>query len=216
MSSFESLRDEHKLLHRLFEEGLETFHLRKRNMSLPEMQRYIEKISPEYHNRIVLHNHFPLHQIFSLQGSHFTKNIGYEESMRDLNKSTQKRVDSLTKSYSIHTIQDLTSLPKCYDYVFLSPVFDSISNRGYNSKIKIKTLQRYFDSDSPVMPVVALGGIMPQNIALAARTGFAGTAILGYIWTDFMEHGNIKRSVERYRECRNMVVKEMALKEVTL
>ena len=66
------------------------------------------------------------------------------------------------------------------DYVFLSPIFDSISKAGYKSAFTSDTLRGNIDSRC-----IALGGVEPCRLRPVAEIGFGGAAFLGYIWQDF-------------------------------
>lgn len=83
-------------------------------------------------------------------------------------------------SGSCHTAAEVATAPAALSYVTLSPVFDSISKRGYTAAVNI--------SDPAVRlclsarRVIALGGMSPERIVEVAAAGFAGAAFLGYVW----------------------------------
>ena len=105
-----------------------------------------------------------------------------------------------------------------YHYVFLSPVFDSISNSGYNSKFKINELKLFLNNKEDRPAVIALSGINEGRLSKIHDIGFDGFALLGYIWTEFEDNQDIIASVLRYRK----IVKEVnrltssALSELSL
>ena len=78
------------------------------------------------------------------------------------------------------SFHDLKTLEKHknfqFDYAFLSPVFNSISKTNYNGK--------NFDltNFSKPFPIIALGGIRPENQKQIVQKKFDGLAILGSIW----------------------------------
>ncbi|MCH5326046.1 MAG: thiamine phosphate synthase [Duncaniella sp.] len=79
-------------------------------------------------------------------------------------------------SRSCHSLEEVSMCVAGYDYVTLSPVFDSISKPGYSA--------REFGSVPQVPPVVALGGVTPESLPTLRETGYAGAAMLGAIpWT---------------------------------
>lgn len=55
VSDFCKITNEHLLLNELFNNGLEIFHLRKRDYSLQQMIDYLHLIPEKYHSRIVIH-----------------------------------------------------------------------------------------------------------------------------------------------------------------
>ena len=68
-----------------------------------------------------------------------------------------------------------------YEYVFLSPIFNSISKQNYNTKFTLHELHQASDIGLIDSKVIALGGITPDNIATTMQLGFGGAAVLGYI-----------------------------------
>lgn len=62
------IKDEHEIINRLFDEGLELFHLYKPSFSKEETENFIQQIPAEYRNRIVLHsNYLKFHSIKELE-----------------------------------------------------------------------------------------------------------------------------------------------------
>ena len=67
------------------------------------------------------------------------------------------------------------------EYVFLSPVFDSISKQGYKGNISIEDLK---NSIPDGINVVALGGINRSNVDQLLSLPIFGIGLLGAIWMD--------------------------------
>jgi thiamine-phosphate pyrophosphorylase len=67
-----------------------------------------------------------------------------------------------------------------YDYIFLSPVFDSISKNYHKSSFGNGEIEKILKSSN--QNIYALGGITPENAEKAFRMGFDGIGVLGYIW----------------------------------
>ena len=88
----------------------------------------------------------------------------------------------LTSSASLHSLEDVARVDAaCFDYVFLSPIFDSISKAAHPAAS--------FDSAALAatlaacsVPVLALGGVAPATAARARALGFRGAALLGCVW----------------------------------
>ncbi|HXD94336.1 MAG TPA: thiamine phosphate synthase, partial [Bacteroidia bacterium] len=66
-----------------------------------------------------------------------------------------------------------------YEYVFLSPVFDSISKTGYKSNFDLENLKPFLKKHKNV---IALGGVNTKNIELIKQVGFSGAAFIGAVW----------------------------------
>ena len=70
------------------------------------------------------------------------------------------------------------------DYLFLSPIFDSISKRGYLSQFSIESLQNAAEEGLIDGKVFALGGVTQAKLPLLHELGFGGAAMLGAAWQD--------------------------------
>lgn len=159
-------------IERLFDTGLESLHLRKPGCSEPEMRQLIESIAPEYRRRLIIHSHFHLADEYGLNGIHL--NSSYD--------GIPKGFEKMTVGRSCHSVSEASHYGRICDYVFLSPVFDSISKQGYRSAFSLPELSGAFKNGTLGGNVMALGGINGDNIIRLVETGFAGAAMLGYIW----------------------------------
>lgn len=190
ISSPADLSNEHELLCSLFEAGLGCFHLRKPGYSEMQTEDYLQSVPEKYHKRVMLHSHYPLSEKYSLKGIHHTKTIpGYYK-------------EGLTVSASVHSIKEIEESKK-YDYVFLSPVFDSISKPGYVGNfdfLELKNSLQKLKMKQPYPEVIALSGIDENNINLAHETGFDGVAVLGSIWGTFLKNKNIQDTIIKFHK----------------
>jgi thiamine monophosphate synthase len=89
-----------------------------------------------------------------------------------------------------------------YDYVFLSPVFDSISKEGYRAAFSHEELLRASEAGLINAKVIALGGIDATTLPLLKPYKFGGIGVLGAIWdavasVSSVEEGS-KRVVQRF------------------
>lgn len=162
-----SIKDEAVICNTLFAHGLELLHLRKPDADESVYENFIRQIAPSYRNRIVLHGHYNLAYKYQLHGIHL--HAGTKQEYSDY--------VGLSISISCHSIEEIRQLPFEPAYCFLSPVFDSISKKGY-----LSAFPGLPDLSQVTVPVVALGGITPDKIDLCRRAGFSGVAALGYIW----------------------------------
>ncbi len=150
------------------------YHIRKTNFTLQEYIHYIESIPKNYHNKLVLHDCYELIHRFNIKGVHLTRK--YLNS----NKNNPKLSTQHTKSKSCHNLEELTQIEN-YDYVFLSPLFDSISKPGYKKKTFPHHQIKKFVGKAP-KPVFGLGGISIRTIKDAKKTGVTHYAVLGSVW----------------------------------
>jgi thiamine-phosphate pyrophosphorylase len=165
--------EEDQILTALFEEGLDILHLRKPETPAMYSERLLTLIPQKYHKRIVTHEHFYLQEEFGLMGIHLNR-----------------RNPSEPHDYSGHisctcrTLSELSSKKHFYDYLFLSPVFDSVSSPHPASFTTEELRQGSHDKliDNKIM---ALGGVRWENIPLVRDLGFGGAVIMGDLWSKF-------------------------------
>ncbi|HJA85461.1 MAG TPA: thiamine phosphate synthase [Candidatus Bacteroides avicola] len=165
--------EEDQILTALFEEGLDILHLRKPETPAMYSERLLTLIPQKYHKRIVTHEHFYLQEEFGLMGIHLNR-----------------RNPSEPHDYSGHisctcrTLSELSSKKHFYDYLFLSPVFDSVSSPRPASFTTEELRQGSHDKliDNKIM---ALGGVRWENIPLVRDLGFGGAVIMGDLWSKF-------------------------------
>ncbi|MCL1942057.1 MAG: thiamine phosphate synthase [Candidatus Azobacteroides sp.] len=196
------LKDESSVLNRLFEEGLEILHVRKPGSKKADVEKLLQKIDPEYHSRIVLHDHFSLTDQYNLKGVH-------------LNRRNPVFIGrpGLSRSRSCHSFSELEQC-EGWDYLFLSPIFDSISKTGYVSGFSAEELRDASNKQIIHSKIIALGGIAGSNIAGLKTYGFGGAAVLGALWNDFQKDGDLEKMIETYNEL-NIKMNEMTLSIIT-
>lgn len=152
----------------LFHEGLELLHLRKPGYTLEAMRTLVEAVDPDFRHRVALHSHQRLVMEMGLGGCHFPA------ARRHDMVCTGKRL-----STSCHSSDEVEELAPVYDYLFLSPVFDSISKPGYRAAFAQKTLDQLTGRHSNL---VALGGIDRFTLPGLMGRNWYGAAVLGGIW----------------------------------
>jgi thiamine-phosphate pyrophosphorylase len=69
-----------------------------------------------------------------------------------------------------------------YDYLFLSPIFDSISKNGYKSIYSGEELQDASNRGIIDDKVIALGGVKLDKIEYLRKLHFGGVAMIGGIY----------------------------------
>jgi thiamine-phosphate pyrophosphorylase len=181
ISPEQNLPHEHSIINTLFATGLTHFHLRKPGFTQKEIENYLDLIPVKYHHRIVIHSHYELALRYHLKGIHLTEKSKQQRAASAL----LHQLTDYTLSAAFHSINDLQLHRRRYDYVFLSPVFDSISKQNYTANFDEQELMLFstkFRKQKNYTPVVALGGVTINNIAKVKKIGFAGAAVLGGIW----------------------------------
>jgi len=171
--------DEAELINSMFAHGLKTLHIRKPFSPAREIKLLIKQIDPNYRDRIVLHSNFHLCLLYRLKGIHLP------EKVRISNWALTPKLVSLSgrsrhTSTTFHSLPTLTNCKQGYSYVFLSPIYDSISKPGYTGQFSLPELKEALPSVS--QKVVALGGVTAERLPQLQSLGFHGAAVLGSVW----------------------------------
>jgi thiamine-phosphate pyrophosphorylase len=166
--------EEDKIITSLFEEGLDILHLRKPDTAPMYAERLLTLIPEQYHKRIVVHGHFYLKEEFRLKGIHL--------NLRNPNAPEHYKGHI---SCSCHSLEEVKERKRNYDYVFMSPVFDSISKQDYNAQYSPEEIKKAHKQGIIDKKVYALGGIDVHNIKEVKKYGFGGAAVMGAIWQKF-------------------------------
>ncbi|MFL5751893.1 MAG: thiamine phosphate synthase [Bacteroidia bacterium] len=196
LSPEHSLKNETLLLQRLFRAGLKFFHLRKPAYSYDQLRKYLNEIPKEFHSRIIIHSHYKLLDEFQLKGIHLPENSRKDPGV--LRYIRKKRPGHVSASF--HSLSDLKRSKRNYAYVFLSPVFDSISKEGHHSGFDPAFLKEQLQTFRKKQKVIALGGVTEKNIKLVRDMGFSGAAMLGHIWRNKIPEKNFRKCIEKLDE----------------
>ena len=174
---------EAEALRRLFD-GLECrVHLRKPGSAEEDMRRLVESLPEELRPRLTLQEHLQLAPEYGVGGVHPTSRFPeIPPCWRGL------------VSRSCHSLDEVAACQDA-DYLFLSPIFDSISKSGYRSAFTDAQLRSASEIDGHVY---ALGGVRPENFPLLKEYGFGGAALLGHVWRDCSPEG-IRRVSEEIK-----------------
>lgn len=149
-----------------------SFHIRKPKWSRSKLEAYVSALPDDWRERSVLHSHFDLIHDFDLKGIHLN-----EKNRRE---GVSKIFHSNIISTSFHSIEDLLEDHTKYAYVFLSPIFDSISKVGYKTPFSVEDLRRV--NTISKHNIIALGGVRPELKDTCKDFGFSGVAFLGAFW----------------------------------
>ncbi len=166
--------NEIEILHQLFQEGLQYYHLRKPNKNYQEHCDYLNQIDKQYHKRIVVHHFHELVNKFNLKGIHFQEQKRIDHIDNPGQYFLNLNMYGKTISSSFHELETLENCGFEFDYHLLSPVFSSISKKGYEG--------RRFNVNHINKRIIGMGGVTMDNLEEFDELGFKGVGILGGIW----------------------------------
>lgn len=152
---------------RLLDGEFDRVHIRKPFAAKTQLSTFLDTIDPQYYGKLSLHDCFTLALERSLGGIHLNRrNSICPEGWTGL------------KSKSCHSIDEIRQQDGL-DYMFLSPVFDSISKRGYKAAFDFDELKDVLKNHKNVF---ALGGVTRNKLPQLADCGFQGAVMLTDAW----------------------------------
>ncbi len=157
---------------------IDRMHLRKPESDISVLRKLLEAIPQELHSRLSLHDAPELISDFP--------DVGF-----NYNRRHSLGVEAKVLSCSCHSSEDVFRADSGLNYVMLSPVFDSISKRGYRGM----TFDREKDTlESRI--VIAMGGVVPSRFVELKKRGFSGAAMLGYLWDNNHDLGEMIEEIK--------------------
>jgi len=183
------VQNETELINELFQEGLNLLHIRKPFINAEEMTDFIQKIDSKFQSQLVLHSHYDLAENFNISRFHFRE--------VDRQNALSQSFTDKTLSTSVHDIETFNELNEDWEYAFISPVFPSISKKGYGENSNI--LNDIKKRDNSNVRLIAVGGINEKNINEVFESEVDGVALLGAIW------GN-DEPLGVFKKCRQNVI----------
>jgi len=192
-----AVNEEARLVNSLFANGLQRLHVRKPSFTNDDHRKYLADIDSQWYTRIVLHDCYELYSECSLGGIHLNS-----FSRDDVNTWQQiKDIPPSAISTSFHAWEEIEQNTFPYGYVFISPVFDSISKTGYKAGIALsqamETQEHLAIRDKYCPPIIGLGGVIAEKIELLYQNGFDGAAMLGAVWQSEDPVKVFKQATER-------------------
>lgn len=175
---------------------IKAIHLRKPEWNVDETADFLSRLPIEVVGKIRLHSHFELGKLFPIQGYHINHRNPQAPQGKDI-------------SASCHSLDEVSQkLPVCR-YVFLSPIFNSISKQGYMSNFQYCEIEKGRNLGLINEKTFALGGIDIPQLSLLKEWGFGGAAILGGLWKDFEKSFDLdaleKRLLKFSEACRELM-----------
>lgn len=175
-----AVADETVLVGEMLAAGLAWFHVRKPNWEPAAVADYLARLPARHLARVVVHGQPALVREFHLGGLHLSAAARAAAGRRP------PLLPGQTLSTSFHHLAELRRSRRRYDYVFLSPIFDSLSKPDYPAAFDLATLRAALAArrgQAGAGPqVLALGGIQEHRLAAVRQAGFAGAAVLGAVW----------------------------------
>lgn len=200
LTSERPLDAEANQINELFQEGLEILHLRKPSFTIDGYRALLNQIDPKYHNRIMIHQYHELTQEYALRGIHLQ-----EQARLDLDDVLDVTLvvyanKGFKVSSSFHSKEDIVECTCGFEYVLLSPVFGSISKKGYEGK--------GFEVHDLDEKVIGMGGINETTLAKTFDLGFSGVGILGGVWNTENPLESFKKIKQQFDQLQSIVSKE--------
>ena len=172
-----AVENEVVIIRQLLENGVDIVHLRKHQSEFYEVDAFtylreiLSALTLEECGKIIIHDFPQLYYEFTLKGIHVNKNV-----------------TSLPKDYtgyktrSCHSFEEVLKYKNEYDYLFLSPIFNSISKPDYKSPYTHEMLQKASFEGIIDKKVIALGGVTFDKIPYLQSLNFGGVAMIGGIY----------------------------------
>lgn len=157
--------NEANLIVHLLDAGLDRYHLRKPAWSLEQCARLLEMIPQALHSRISIHHCYQLTETFAV--AVHLKDNGEEHTA--------------ARSRSLHTLASIETLNDRFEYVFLSPIFASLSKKDYSPSWTEIELRAALAAPRK-LALFGLGGVTVDTITTAKDFGFDGVVLHGCLW----------------------------------
>lgn len=180
--------NETEIINEMFQEGLDLLHIRKPMLNGGEVKNFISGIEEKYYSQLVLHGSYDWAGDYHISRLHFREN--------DRNNGMYKPyADQNMISTSVHDIETFNALGQEWEYAFFSPVFPSISKKGYGENSNVLNDMKHRTNHH--VKLIALGGINESNIRKVFENGADGVALLGAVWES-------NEPVSTFKKCRNI------------
>jgi thiamine-phosphate pyrophosphorylase len=177
---------------KLLAAGCKTLHVRKPHASTEALRSLLFQIPKPFYKNIVLHSHYELLKEFKLKGAHLPEKTRLSASaINFLHRNKLKII-----STSFHSEKEINLNRRKYEYVFLSPIFASISKANYKGNFDLEKLKPLLKKKNNV---VALGGINHKNLLSVQQAGFSAAASIGSIWKGNDPAKNYKKLISKIK-----------------
>jgi len=166
---------------KMFEAGLEHFHIRKPKYSKIQLIEYIKRFPENYRNRLILHSYHGLADTFKLGGIHLSRSHRRRGKFYQFKLWLKMKMHpDLVVTRSFHKLTGVTADKRIYTYGFLSPVFDSISQSSLSAGFSKRALLILIPQAN--QPIYAMGGVTVDKLSSLKESGFQGAVLHGVLW----------------------------------
>ncbi|WP_143961132.1 thiamine phosphate synthase [Litoribacter populi] len=175
-SSPTPLSKEADLIRSYLDCGIEYFHLKKPLLPENALLRLIELIGDEHREKIALHSHHHIARPLGIKRLHFPEILRDNTPAEDFENLLDQGFHLTT---SVHSFGTLENLPNHFHYVFMGPIFPSISKKGYGAPFEASKWNQVKEVNTPL---IAIGGLNKEKLPIIKDLGFSGAALLGSVW----------------------------------
>lgn len=181
--------EEHQIVTALFDEGLESLHLRKPGSQPVFSERLLSLIPETYRRRIIVHDHFYLKDEFNLKGIHLSPRNpqppdGYKGHV----------------SCSCYRPEDIRGLKRNMDYVLFS------IRQTPEDSLPIGMIRELVDEGTIDKKVYLQGFVCDEDIPVLRHAGVEGVVVQNAIWNDFSIYStqDFKDIIKHLRRLRKL------------
>ena len=158
---------EAETIRELLDGGIDRVHLRKPFAPEAAMRRLLDRLDPAVLPRITPQDRLGLAAEYGAGRVHF--NARHPEPPQGFRGLVSR---------SCHSLEELEE-HAADDYLFLSPIFDSISKVGYTARFTAESLLEAAARGIVNDRVLALGGVRPEYLPRIRAYGFGGAPPVG-------------------------------------
>jgi thiamine-phosphate pyrophosphorylase len=166
-----------KTVRRLLDAGLSRLHVQaRRDWQLRDYEKFVKSLPDGFHPRVVLEDHAELVLARRLGG--------YQ--LRAGQRAPRRWPKEGVLAAKCHSYDELRQSDRSCRYVFLAPVFESVSKRDHRPRRTTREFQVIVQrwKAEGGCPAYALGGITPRTAEKARELGFDGVGFIGSVWRD--------------------------------
>ncbi|MFE6079257.1 thiamine phosphate synthase [Paenibacillus sp. NPDC057886] len=154
-------------------------HIREKKLPLEQQMFWAQSLKTRGvpSNRIIMNGLNQLDQHALLGGVHWGQAV-----IRNYDKDVLRRNDRLRVGISVHSLEEAkVAEEQGADYLFYGHVYASNSKPNCEPR-GLSALAEVCSNVS--IPVIAIGGIRPENVAAIRTAGARGAAVISTIWTN--------------------------------
>ncbi|KOY16460.1 hypothetical protein AMS66_11400 [Paenibacillus xylanivorans] len=169
-------------------------HIREKKQTLEQQMYWAQSLKTQDvpSNRIVMNGLDQLDQHALFGGVHWGQAIIRGSDLAELNRLNRLRV-----GISVHSLEEAkVAEERGADYLFYGHVYESNSKPNCKPRGLIALAEV---CSNVSIPVIAIGGIRPENIAAIRTAGARGAAVISMIWTNEepkLAAASLRRAIE--------------------